>query len=72
MTGVLMRTSKKLDPDTHVRLGIEMGVDTLRTVAIVRRTVPEVGIAFEFAQMTQRDRQLLGRLLTSLKLMGKS
>ncbi len=72
MTGVLMRTSRKLEPDTHVRLGIEMGVDTFRTVAIVRRTVPDVGVAFEFAQMTHRDRQLLGRLIALLKLSVKS
>ncbi len=72
MTGVLMKTSRKLEPDTHVRLGIEMGVDTFRTVAIVRRTVPGVGVAFEFAQMNQRDRQLLGRLIQLLKLSVKS
>jgi hypothetical protein len=67
MTGVLMRTSEKLEPGTNVRMGIEMGVDTFRTVAIMRRVVPGVGIAFEFAQMSQRDRQLLGRLLQSVK-----
>ncbi|MBI4165864.1 MAG: PilZ domain-containing protein [Acidobacteria bacterium] len=72
MTGVMMQTSTKLDPDTHVRLGIEMGVDTFRTIAVVRRTVSGVGIAFEFAQMTQRDRQLLGRLILSFKLSAKS
>lgn len=72
MTGVLMQTTRKLDAGAHVRLGIEMGVDTFRTVAIVRRTVPGVGVAFEFAQMTQRDRQLLGRLIQSIKLMGKA
>jgi hypothetical protein len=72
MTGVMMQTSAKLDADAHVRLGIEMGVDTFRTVAVVRRTVPGVGIAFEFAQMTQRDRQLLGRLILSFKLSAKS
>ncbi len=72
MTGVMMQTSAKLDTDTHVRLGIEMGVDTFRTVAVVRRTVPGVGVAFEFAQMTQRDRQLLGRLILSFKLSAKS
>ena len=68
MTGVLMETSKTLEPGTNVRMGIEMGVDTLRTVAVVRRMVPGAGIAFEFAQMTQRDRQLLGRLIQSFKL----
>ena len=68
MTGVLIETSKTLEPGTNVRMGIEMGVDTLRTVAVVRRMVPGAGIAFEFAQMTQRDRQLLGRLIQSFKL----
>jgi hypothetical protein len=68
MTGVLMRTSETLEAGTSVRLGVELGVDTFRTVAVVRRTVPGVGIAFEFAQMGQRDRQLLGRLLQTMKL----
>jgi hypothetical protein len=72
MTGVMMRTSAKLDPDTHVRMGIEMGADTLRTRAAVRRTVPGVGVAFEFTEMTQRDRQLLGRLLRSFGIQTKS
>lgn len=68
MTGVLMKTSTSLEPGMNVRLGIEMGTDTFRTVAVVRRRVPGAGIAFEFAQMTQRDRQLLGRLIQSFKL----
>jgi hypothetical protein len=68
MTGVLMRTSEILEPGLNVRLGIEMGVDTFRTVAVVRRMVPGVGVAFEFLQMSQRDRQLLGRLLASMKI----
>lgn len=72
MTGVLMQSSTALEPGTNVRLGIEMGVDTFRTVAIVRRMVPDAGIAFEFAQMTQRDRQLLGRLIQSMKLSRSS
>lgn len=72
MTGVMMRTSAKLDADTHVRMGIEMGADTLRTRAAVRRMVPGVGIAFEFTQMSQRDRQLLGRLLRSFGIQSKS
>jgi len=49
MTGVMMQTPEKLEPGTHVRMGIEVGSDVLRTMAIVRRTIPGVGTAFEFA-----------------------
>lgn len=72
MTGVLMKTSQKLEPGTHVRMGIEMGVHTFRTRAAVRRAVPGVGIAFEFTQMSQRDREHLGRLIQALKIRTKS
>lgn len=68
MSGVMMQTPEKLEPGTHVRMGVEVGTDVLRTMAIVRRTVPGVGTAFEFAQMTQRDRQILGRLILQLKI----
>jgi len=71
MTGVLMRTSEKLEPGTHVRMGIEVGTEVLRTMAIVRRIVPGVGVAFEFAQMNQRDRQILGRLILQLKMSAR-
>jgi len=68
MAGVMMQTSEKLEPGTHVRMGIEVGTDVLRTMAVVRRTLPGVGTAFEFSQMTQRDRQILGRLILQLKI----
>ena len=72
MNGVMMQTSEKLESGTHVRMGIEVGSDVLRTMAIVRRIIPGVGVAFEFAQMTQRDRQILGRLILQLKLSSKA
>ena len=68
MSGALMRTSVHLEPGAHLRLGIEMGVDTFRPLAIVRRNVPGVGIAFKFAQTSQRNRRLLGRLIQSLRI----
>jgi hypothetical protein len=65
-TGVLVRCSQNLEPETIGRLGIDVGNEILRTVAVVRRKVPGVGIAFQISQMTPRDRDLLHRLLFRL------
>ncbi len=65
-TGVLVRCSQDLKPETVGRLGIDVGNEILRTVAVVRRKVPGVGIAFQISQMTPRDRDLLHRLLFRL------
>lgn len=65
-TGVLVRCSQDLKPETVGRLGIDVGNEILRTVAVVRRKVPGVGIAFQISQMTPRDRDLLRRLLFRL------
>ncbi len=64
---VLMRCSKPVAVGTHVRLGIEMGQDTIRITAVARRSVPEVGSAFEFVQMSRRDRMLLRQLISRLE-----
>ena len=65
-TGVLVRCSEDLEPETIGRLGIDIGNEILRSVAVVRRKVAGVGIAFQISQMTPRDRDLLHRLLFRL------
>lgn len=65
-TGVLIRCSQNLKPDTVGRLGIDMGHEILRTVAVVRRIVPGVGVALEISHMSPRNRDLLHRLLFRL------
>ena len=65
-SGVLVRCAQELKPETIGRLGIDVGNEILRTVAVVRRKVPGVGIAFQISQMTPRDRDLLHRLLFRL------
>jgi len=66
-TGLLMRSSEELEPETLGRIGIEIGLDVFRSVVKVRRRVPHVGIAFQFMQMSPHDRELLHRLLLSLE-----
>jgi hypothetical protein len=65
-TGVLVRCSHDVQPNTMGRLGIDMGNDILRTVAVARRKVPGVGVAFQMSNMAPRDRHLLHRLLFRL------
>lgn len=65
-TGILVRCSEDLEPGTMYRLGIPLGHETVRIVAVVRRRVPGVGVAFEFTHMGLRDRELLRRLLNRL------
>jgi hypothetical protein len=65
-SGVLVRCSQSFELETVGRLGIERGADTFRTVAVARRRVPGVGVAFRFTQMSPRDRERLHRLLFDL------
>jgi hypothetical protein len=62
-SGALVRCSENLPLETMGRFGIEIAPETFRTIALVKRHVPDVGIAFHFTQMTPHDRQLLHRLL---------
>ena len=65
-TGVLIRCAEDVRPDTVGRLGIDVGNEILRTVAVARRKVPGVGVAIEISHMTPRNRDLLHRLLFRL------
>jgi len=65
-TGVLVRCSQEIRPNTIGRLGIDVGSDVLRTVAVARREVPGIGVAFEISHMSPRNRDLLHRLLFRL------
>jgi len=65
-TGVLVRCSKDLEVGTTGRLGVDLGYDTIRVGAVVRRCIPKVGVAFEFTRMSPHDRELLRRLLMRL------
>lgn len=66
LSGTLIRCSKNVEPGTMGRLGFEVGDEMFRVVAVVRRRVAGVGIAFSFQQMSQSDRQVLRRLLFRL------
>ena len=59
MSGLLVRCQTTLPVGTMCRLGIEMEYGMIRTVVVIRRIVERVGLAFEFSQMTPRDRQTL-------------
>lgn len=69
---ILVKCSKPVEVGTHVRLGIEAGSEMIRTMAVARRSVSGVGSAFEFVQMSQRDRMLLRQLLSRLDKQTKS
>ncbi len=62
-TGALVRCKEEVDLNISGRLGIDVGNEILRTVAVVRRKVPGVGVAFEISHMTPRNRDILHRLL---------
>jgi len=47
-------------------MAIPVGYEISRVVAIAKRHIPGVGIAFEFSHMTAHDRELLRRLLLRL------
>jgi hypothetical protein len=67
MNGVLVRCSEPVEVGTIVRLGFEMGHETVRLAATAKRSISGVGIAFEFTQMSQHDRSLLRRLILRLE-----
>lgn len=66
MTGVLVRCSKQLESGTHVKLGIEVESEVFSASAVARRSLPGVGTAFEFTQVSQNDRMLLRRVIYRL------
>ena len=49
-------------------MAIPVGYETSRVVAVAKRRLPGVGIAFEFSHMTPHDRELLRRLLLRFSL----
>ncbi len=66
-SGVVVRTSQELKVGTMGRLGFDVDNETFRSVAIVRRKVPDVGLAFQFQHMTPHSRQLLHLFLMRLE-----
>ena len=62
-TGILIRCSEDLPLGTVGRMAIPVGYETSRVVAVAKRRLPGVGIAFEFSHMAPHDRELLRRLL---------
>jgi len=72
MTGVLMKCRTEVKAGTPVRLGIEMGQETIRLAAVAKRSVPGVGTAFHFSHMGQRDRSLLRALIFKLEKVAQS
>ncbi|MBZ5562283.1 MAG: PilZ domain-containing protein [Acidobacteriia bacterium] len=68
-TGMLVRCAEDLPVGTVGRIGIPMAAETLRIVAVVRRRIDGIGLAFEFVQMTHRDRAHLHRLILRLEQM---
>ena len=65
-TGLLLRCEKDIEVGTVGRMAITVGYETSRVVAIAKRRLPGVGIAFEFSHMSPHDRELLRRLLVRL------
>lgn len=61
---MLVRCSENPAPETIGRLAIDMLPETFRTVVVVRRHVPGVGVALRFTQMSPHDRELLHRLMS--------
>jgi hypothetical protein len=61
--GLIMRCAENSEPGTIGRLGIVMGTEIFRVVAVVRRRIARVGLHFKFLRMSSRDRTLLRRLL---------
>lgn len=67
MKGALIQCSEQFKPGDVVRLGVEMGHETMRIAAIARRVLPGVGTGFEFTQMGRNDRSLLRRLILQIE-----
>lgn len=62
-SGMLVKCTEDVEPGVRLRAGIEVGLEIFRAGVVVRRRVPEAGIAFEFVNMSTRDRQKLHQLL---------
>lgn len=62
-TGCLLRCPEDVEPGAVGRLGIQVGYETMRVAAVAKRSVPGVGMGFEFSHMYPRDRELLRRLI---------
>ncbi|HEV2688419.1 MAG TPA: PilZ domain-containing protein, partial [Bryobacteraceae bacterium] len=67
MRGVLLHCKEEFKPGDVVKLGIEMGHETMRIAASVRQVIPGVGTGFEFTQMGRNDRALLRRLILRIE-----
>jgi len=65
-TGLLLRCHQEIELGTIGRMAIPVGHETSRIVAVAKRRLPGIGVAFEFSHMTPHDRELLRRLLLRL------
>jgi PilZ domain len=65
-SGILIRCPVKVPVGTMVRLGIGVGFQTARIVAVARRTTADGETAFEFVHMARADRELVHRLLLGM------
>lgn len=65
-TGLLLRCHQDIELGTIGRMAIPVGHETSRVVAVAKRRLPGVGVAFEFSHMTPHDRELLRRLMLRL------
>lgn len=67
-SGILIRCSHNIELGTVGRMAIPVGYETSRVVAVAKRHIPGVGVAFEFSHMSPHDRELLRRLLRRLSI----
>jgi hypothetical protein len=67
MKGALVQCSEQFKPGDVVKMGIEMGQETVRLTGAARRVVPGVGTGFEFTSMGRNDRALLRRLILKVE-----
>ena len=64
--GLFVRSKREVRAGTFLRVGIMVGDETFRAVAVVRHSEAGAGFAVEFIQMTSSDRALLRRLYMKL------
>jgi hypothetical protein len=67
MKGSLIHCPDPFRPGDVVKLGVEMGHETMRIAPTARRVLPGVGTGFEFTQMGRNDRALLRRLILRIE-----
>ena len=67
MKGALVECLEEFKPGDAVKMGIEMGTETMRIAATAKRYIPKVGTGFEFTQMGRNDRTLLRRLIMQIE-----